>query len=1018
MVDKDFRPLSFWSFNEDMQDDEIIKQIHDLKEQGFGGFFMHARAGMTLEYLGDEWMHACRIAIEEAEKLGMYAWLYDENGWPSGFAGGLVPALGEDYTAKHLYFSKEYPGENSYLAAYVKESDKTYKRVCGKEEENADLYCRVGYLGGYADLLSYEAMSKFIEYTHERYFREFGKYFGNVVPGIFTDEPQLVGKFPYTVKYLELFREEYGYDFLDYAWMLNVDNSECSEFKYQASKLVGKLFTENFTGQIENWCREHNIIFTGHYSNEDGLCNQTTANYDLMAQYDIMGRPGIDFLGRRLTSPVLVKQISDATYFAGKNRITSESFGCCGWDVTFNDLLWIADWEAAFGINSIVTHLSAYSMKGRRKRDYPAFFSYQEPWWDIFGKVSNQITESNTFLSEGRRHINIIVVHPTTGMWCNIAGENTYSDESRYISNQFRSLVANLLDLQRDFLIVSEDNLKKFQIKNGKLCFGDIEAGVLMIPDTVSLNSSTWKITDEFLAQNGELIFTNKIPKLCEGLEYIRYQKNGVVLENRTGLIESYFLEKGINDEITISDGYNGKAVEGIILTVKYLEEGSIRVQVMNPSRFDARKVYLKTKGNKIVARTSFDDCGQNIKMDICKSMYDGRDTYTEIMLEPTECVRFVVEDRHSNCENAEAKIDLTQGIEADSYIRYSNKKCVKSSEIIISDITLEEKNALTIDKCDVFVNGKKILTDVLPAGCADDVYSYAYNTGREAFVRLEYHFDADFTKEIPSEFSIVLEDCGIKTIQINGMDVGDRKEGWWIDKSFGKYNANGMIKNGTNIIAMEFDISKHEESDEGEDFEGYRNKFFYSIEPENVYVLGEFDVKACSEKYEDVESIYKQGGFVITDSHEKVYDELTSQGLWFYRGNISYKGSFSVDADNEHTDYFISLKDFKEVAADIIINNVKAGTIYRTPYKLDITSFVRSGDNNIEIIIYGNNRNLLGPHHHQKGNPHMLGVPTFLGKKCFTDFIYPDITDDDVSIKEYAFRKFGLENIFIEEFR
>ena len=90
MVDKDFRPLSFWSFNEDMKDEEIIRQIHEIKEQGFGGFFMHARAGMTLEYLGEDWMHACRVAVEEAKNLGLYAWLYDENGWPSGFAGGLV----------------------------------------------------------------------------------------------------------------------------------------------------------------------------------------------------------------------------------------------------------------------------------------------------------------------------------------------------------------------------------------------------------------------------------------------------------------------------------------------------------------------------------------------------------------------------------------------------------------------------------------------------------------------------------------------------------------------------------------------------------------------------------------------------------------------------------------------------------------------------------------------------------------------------------------------------------------
>ena len=72
MKNMDFRPLSFWSFNGDMEDTEIKSQIHQLKEQGYGGFYMHARAGLTLQYLGDDWMHACRVAVEEAKKeVGM-----------------------------------------------------------------------------------------------------------------------------------------------------------------------------------------------------------------------------------------------------------------------------------------------------------------------------------------------------------------------------------------------------------------------------------------------------------------------------------------------------------------------------------------------------------------------------------------------------------------------------------------------------------------------------------------------------------------------------------------------------------------------------------------------------------------------------------------------------------------------------------------------------------------------------------------------------------------------------------
>ncbi|HCN07040.1 MAG TPA: hypothetical protein DIT01_03835, partial [Lentisphaeria bacterium] len=37
-----------------------------------------------------DWMACIEACLEEAEKLDMQVWLYDEDRWPSGYAGGLV----------------------------------------------------------------------------------------------------------------------------------------------------------------------------------------------------------------------------------------------------------------------------------------------------------------------------------------------------------------------------------------------------------------------------------------------------------------------------------------------------------------------------------------------------------------------------------------------------------------------------------------------------------------------------------------------------------------------------------------------------------------------------------------------------------------------------------------------------------------------------------------------------------------------------------------------------------------
>ena len=82
--------LPFWSWNDRLDENELRRQIRVMKKLGMNGFFMHARCGLETEYLSDEWYSCIRACVDEAKKQGMEAWSYDENGWPSGFAGGIL----------------------------------------------------------------------------------------------------------------------------------------------------------------------------------------------------------------------------------------------------------------------------------------------------------------------------------------------------------------------------------------------------------------------------------------------------------------------------------------------------------------------------------------------------------------------------------------------------------------------------------------------------------------------------------------------------------------------------------------------------------------------------------------------------------------------------------------------------------------------------------------------------------------------------------------------------------------
>ena len=99
MVSARYRSAPFWVWNYKVTKPEIDRMLSEFKENGFGAVFVHPRYGMVTEYLSDEWFDLYSYTIEQGEKLGLDIWLYDENAYPSGFAGGLLPSqMPESYT--------------------------------------------------------------------------------------------------------------------------------------------------------------------------------------------------------------------------------------------------------------------------------------------------------------------------------------------------------------------------------------------------------------------------------------------------------------------------------------------------------------------------------------------------------------------------------------------------------------------------------------------------------------------------------------------------------------------------------------------------------------------------------------------------------------------------------------------------------------------------------------------------------------------------------------------------------
>lgn len=325
----EFRTAPLWVWNDEMTNEAIDFQLKEYKEHGFGGAFVHPRPGLITEYLSEEWFARWNHALETSKKLGLKLYIYDENSYPSGFAGGHVPAALPDCFSTSAEYqmipAQEAVGEKGSSASWLvsqtllkafgmqKRGDKfviieditenDMAEAAGraisrleqdKENEDSDGWNYImlitkqepqllSWLGGFAnvDLLRPEVTEAFLNCTYEKYYKLFGDEFGKTIPAAFSDEPAITGStiynfgkknnIPFSFWIAEQFERRNGYDLLPHLAALFQD-TECGWYRYPAEKVrydyyttLRYLWTENFIRPMGKWCHEHGIAWTGHY---------------------------------------------------------------------------------------------------------------------------------------------------------------------------------------------------------------------------------------------------------------------------------------------------------------------------------------------------------------------------------------------------------------------------------------------------------------------------------------------------------------------------------------------------------------------------------------------------------------------------------------------------------------------------------------------------------------------------------------------------------------------------------
>jgi len=971
----EYRSAPFWSWNDRLNPEELRRQVRDMHDHGIGGFFMHSREGLETDYLSPEWWECVRKTVAEAKKLGMKAYVYDEDRWPSGFAGGLVPARSKEYQKKTLVMKRLKPGQKIPpktvcafrakmnrgnlvsatrldLEAPTPKPRKDEKTVCFVMETAAPSDWYNGY--PYADNLNPESVRAFIDITYEAYYREIGREFGRTVPAVFTDEPHFQEdmilapghRVPWTAIFPGFFQKRRGYDILDKLPHFFLEGRDTASVRHDYWLTLTELFADSYSRQIGEWCEKHNVALTGHYLAEHDFAMQIGFSGAVMPQYEYQQMPGIDLLRERIEEVLTVKQCTSVARQFGRDKVLSELYGCTGWDFTFEGMKWIGDWQYALGINERCQHLALYSIKGCRKRDYPPSFNYNTTWWKHNKVIEDYFARASLVLSTGTPVRDVLLIHNISSGWTAHKSGREIDPAVQEWFHYLNDTSKALLGLHRDFDYGDEILMEKYgKALSGRIKINKATYNVVVLPPALNLRSSTVALLQTYLAKGGRLVAIKPLPTLVDGclskdIDRLLKHKNVALIDDHRELATS--LDDIEPPRIKIQNE-SGQEITPIIYQMREASDRSIFF-LANTDRecaYQAR-VWLSGKG-----RLEEWDLLSN---DVKEVPYNriGKFAVFDAQFKPTDSKLYVLNSKQSPRKRRAATVELTA-----------------SDTVYLGPtwrVSRTEPNALPLDVCRFSLNGSK-LSQPMPVWKAQRTIRETFglqpvymNGIQQRWVWLkkkkdigradvEMHF-AFSVKDIPSKsVYLVLEGSEHFTIQLNGKAVQKKNSGWWLDRAFHKVKLPKLTE-GENTLVLRCH---------------YKNE----MEIEDCYLIGDFGVDAATH------GIVKERKNIRTG-------DWRYQGYPFYAGGIVYTTDFQVRKSNVKN-VILTVGAFAGTTVSITVNGKHAGDVpWKAADGIDISKCVKAGRNTISIEVAGSPRNLLGPLHYADSEPGWIDCDKF----------------------------------------
>lgn len=559
--------------NHRLDETELRRQIRELASVGYECIYAHARQGLMVPYFSKGWWNAIEVILEECRKAGIRFSIWDEDCFPSPVAGNRILWERPEFGAQHLEFSL-FDAEEGERVHRVFDAPAAILRcfaVCGEKIIDITEYCgslkpectrrrlchhaystenKIGMPHWRAiwkrrnfaldwtakarcrivavqlcrfpaevhntDLMKPEMTRRFLEITHDEYFRRYGRMgFHDLFDAAFMDEPAVDGMFPWTDRFEEEFRTQHGFELLPRLPHLVMDINDQSPFVRHCFRMTQhRLLCTCYLRQTLEWCRNHRIKSIGHLSRTEylSISNSFLWPNELRAcrYFDI---PCTDPLGAGVAWPDAcayhtgIKVVSSAAHLFGREQAGSDALAVLGNEVSLRDLRFQLDYQMVLGITWFNVHGLCYSIDGPRKDEAPPSLFYQHSQWHWMPELLKRTKELCRILAAGRHLCKIAVLYTAASFYCSAEpGSNGRLESSIH---RFAEL---LLSHQKDFDFIDEITFRELFQKDPAEFVKRYP--FFLLPDTEFMELVTAECLERYAASGGALRVTGAIPRL------------------------------------------------------------------------------------------------------------------------------------------------------------------------------------------------------------------------------------------------------------------------------------------------------------------------------------------------------------------------------------------------------------------------------------------------------------------------------------------------------------------------